>query len=392
MRARSHLVVATLVAASLGAIAACSLTTDYSGISDKPDASGGVEHAVPPSRPAGTPSKGGGVTLFLGVKHFHFAHSNDALKVPGAWQDWGFDLDGLCTSSLAADQKGVCIRRPGATPDMVQDGKACRDNNFGSQIVPKLTVYASAFENDTNDGLGAGTPTWILALDDLGGGADDPYVPGRLYLAARTPDKVRPAWDGTDARKILTSSVKGGKIDDPVITFPRGYLKGHIWVSGEATNLSLSLPIGKAGVLMPLVAQHAVMAFRLKDDHGSVVDGTGQFAGAMPMSSLESFLAPFLASQTTFCPGSSQYRSFMDSLAPFADVSLGAASLQDEKNACDGVSFGIGINLAPIAVPTETAPPESDPPCGTVSDAGSDAAADVGDAATDTAPDATDAD
>ncbi|MBK7400967.1 MAG: hypothetical protein IPJ34_33110 [Myxococcales bacterium] len=391
MRARSHVAVAG-VAASLGAIAACSLTTDFSGVSDKPDATSGAEHAVPPSRPAGAPGKGGGITLFLGVKHFHFAHSNDALKVPGAWQDWGFDLDGLCTSSLAADQKGVCIRRPGATPDMVQDGKACRDNNFGSAGRPQAHGLRERVRERHQRRPRRGHPHVDPRPRRSGSGADDPYVPGRLYLAARTPDKVRPAWDGTDARKILTSSVKGGKIDDPVITFPKGYLKGNVWVSGEAADLSLSLPIGKAGVLMPLVAQHAVIAFRLKDDHASAVDGTGQFAGAMPMSSLESFLAPFLASQTTFCPGSPQYKSFMDSLAPFADVSLGAASLQDEKSACDGVSFGIGINLAPIAVPTETAPPESDPPCGTVSDAGSDAAADVGDAATDTAPDATDAD
>ena len=375
---RTLLTVVAVGGVGIGAaLAACSLTTDFSGISDRPTIAAG-DHAVPPTRPAGDPTKGGGPTLWFGVKHLHFAHSNDALKVPGAWQDWGFDIDNVCTGALAKDQKGLCILRPGATADMMQDGRLCRDNNFGSQIVPKLAIYASTFENDTNAGLGEGGPSWILALDDVGPGADDPYVPGRLYLAGRMPDKVKPAWDGGDARKILTTTIKGGKIDDPVVTFPKGYLKGNVWVSGEAVDFNFSMPIGKRGALLPFSAKHAVIGLKLKDDHVSVLDGTGQFAGAMPISSLESFLAPFLSAFTAFCPGSTQYASFMESLPPFADVSLSSPTLQDDKSTCDGVSFGIGMNFAPVAVPTTTADPETDPPCGTVPpDAGADAPSDA---------------
>ena len=365
-----------LLAASLvlsGVVAACTLTTSFDGISGTRPADTGADTgtdtgtdsgtdtgtdaasgpAQPPPRPAGDPVPGpGSRTLWLGVKHFHFAHSNDSLKKPGAWEDWGWDIDGLCTGATASDQAGSCQRSAAISPDQIRDGKRCRDNNFGSQIVPQLNVYNNQFENDTNNGLTAGGSAWIFVLEDLGDSADDPYVPGKLYLTTHMPDKTRPAWDGTDTRTILPRSVMGSDIKQAVVTFPRGYVRNHVWVSGESTNFETALPIGANGELMPMPVRAGVIAFQLNPTHTSVVDGTGQVAGALALSNVENFLKPFLLTQTSFCPGSSQYANLMRTVESYSDLVVVGPSLQDPAKSCDGISFGIGINLAPVAAAT----------------------------------------
>lgn len=381
-----------LLAASTALVAvagACTLTTSFDGISGTRPADAGVTAtdggpAVPPPRPAGAAVPGAGRTLWLGVKHFHFAHSNDALKKPGAWEDWGWDIDGLCTGALASDQPGSCQRSSQISADQIRDGKQCRDNNFGSQIVPQLNVYNNAFENDTNNGLLAGTATWVFVLEDLGDGADDPYVPAKLYLAAPLGEKMKPNWDGGDVRTILPRSVKGTDLKDAVVSFPKGYVRNHVWVSGEPVNFETALPIGDTGELMPMPVRSGLVAFTLNAAHTSVVDGTGQVAGALPLANVESFLKPFLATETTFCPGSSQYNNLLKTVTSYADVVVDAPRLQDPSKACDGITLGIGINLAPIAVPTALGPEVTPAPgaCGTP-DAGTEAGTDtgVGDAA-----------
>ena len=374
---------------ALGAIAAtsCLLTTSLDGVS------GGVKAgtdtgaadadpdspAQPPTRPAGatTPS-GKGKTLWFGVKHFHFAHSNDALKKPGAWQDWGFDIDHLCTGAVEADQSGSCLRASGADPSVIADGKRCRDNNFGSQIVSQLNVYNDRFESDTNSGLTSeGSDTIAFRLDDVDGDPDDAYAPGKLYLLAAMKGG-RPAWDGTDSRQISASSVTGDDLDKPITAFPNGYIKGDVWVSGEPASFEMSMPIGLKGEPLPMKVVNGLIGFQLTRDHGSVMDGTGQFAGAIAASNVEAWLKPFVLTQTGFCPAMPQYATFMNRVQTFVDVVVGAPSLQDPKAKCDGISFGFGMNMAPIARPSEVvpAPPPSTGSCG--GDAGADAAVDGG--------------
>ncbi|MGZ3419219.1 MAG: hypothetical protein ACXVEF_17295 [Polyangiales bacterium] len=377
----------------IAAAGACTLTTSFDGISDgvRPadsgDDAGATGPARVPDRPAGAATAGGGKSLYLGVKHFHFAHSNDALKVPGAWQDWGFDIDGLCTGDVQTAQAGTCIHSPDISAEQVRDGKNCRDNNFGSQIVPLLNVYNDKFENDTNAGLlNPGSAALMFEIDDIGDGVDDPYVPGKLYLLEKMPEKSPPAWDGTDSRAVLPRSVSGGDLKTTLVTFPHGYLRGNVWVSGEPQGFQTAIPIGKSGELMPMDVVHTVISMKLNDGHAGAVDGTGVMAGAVPVSSLESFLRPFLLTQTTFCPGTSQYDIFMKKVATFADVVVAADNLQDPGKSCDGISFGIGFNTAPVAQPTKLG---TDPVASTGSCGGMDAGTEGGidDASSDSSSD-----
>jgi hypothetical protein len=360
-----HLAIFGLVA--IGSVVACSLTTSFDGISDgvRPVSTDGP--ARPVDRPAGAAVAGGGKTLYLGVKHFHFNHSNDALKTPNAWVDWGFDIDGLCTGDTQSTQSGTCIHAPEIGPEQVRDGKGCRYNNFGSQIVPQLNIYNDKFENDTNTGMTTtGSPVLMFELDDLADGADDPYVPGKLFLLEKTPEKAPPAWDGTDSRAVLPRSVSGGDIKTALVTFPKGYLRGNVWVSGDPQSFQTAIPLGASGELMPMDVVHTVISMKLNDAHANAIDGTGVMAGAIPTTSLEAFLKPFLLTQTTFCPATSQYDIFMKKVVTYADVVVAAPSLQDASKSCDGVSFGIGFNMAPVAPPSKlgTDPTASTGACG----------------------------
>jgi hypothetical protein len=393
---RAHLALVLSGAAFVALIASaasCSLTTSFDGISGgtKPGVDTGVTtdstaptdtggdsgggSAFPPVRPDGPLAAGGGKTVYFGVKHFHYNHSNDALKTPNAWYDWGYDIDHVCTGDRDGTQNGTCIRSSAVTADVVKDGNLCRDNQLGAQIVPQLNIYNNHFENDTNAGLLDGAPTIMFQLDDLADGADDAYVPGRLYLLGRTKGS-KPAWDGTDVRTIVDSSVTGGDLEQPITTFPRGYLKNHVWVSGDPSGFSMSIPMGEQGELLPMNVTAGTIAFKLSDAHTAVVDGTGVLAGAIRASDVESFLRPFMLTQTLFCPGTSQYDAFMKTIPTYVDVVIDAPTLQDPKVACDGLSFGLGINLSPIARPTTLSaatPPATGTCGGDAGDAGTDA-------------------
>jgi hypothetical protein len=92
-------------------------------------------------------------------------------------------------------------------------------------------------------------------------------------------------------------------------------------------------------------------------------------AGALPVSSLESFLRPFLLTQTFFCPGTPPYENLLTNAKSFADVYLGSPTLQDPSKACDGVSFGFGFDMAPTSPPSRVGA-EPRPATGSCADAG----------------------
>jgi hypothetical protein len=147
-------------------------------------------------------------------------------------------------------------------------------------------------------------------------------------------------------------------------------------------NFQTAIPIGKGGELMPMDVVQTVISMKLNDAHAGAVDGTGVMAGAIPTSSMEAFLKPFLLTQTTFCPATMQYDIFMKKVVTFADVVVAAPNLQDPSKSCDGISFGIGFNMSPVAQPTKLG---ADPVASTGACGGMDAGVEGG--TEDTGPD-----
>jgi len=302
----------------------------------------------PPGRPPGEAKPSGkGRTTWLIVRHFFLNSQNfDSLPSKDAWRDLGFDLDHVCTGDKEAkDNLGTCKRSPGANDKTLLDGNGCRDNNFGSQIIPLLLFVNGVFESDGNTAIENGRNTWILALEDLDDGPDDPYVTGSLYKAANWADfgTTKPKFDGTDVREVESESVTALDLGKPRTRFSKGYVRGNVWVSGEAFDFEVIVPFVGIGYQLPLVG--ATVTVRLSEDHKTA--GLGILGGGLEASDLERIVAPF-ASAAGFCPGSTAYKSLLGQVATFVDVVAGAPNLQDPAKNCDTVSLGMGIAFASI--------------------------------------------
>lgn len=312
----------------------------------------------PPLRPAGErKASGKGKRIYFAVKRMYLGSLTTlGAETADAWKDWGLDIDSLCTS--LSDSKaniGTCKRPADAQQDSLVDGLRCRDNNFGHHVIGLIKLSSSGFEQRLNDGLLDGDNTWIVRIDDLDDGADDAYAPAKMY---RSANKSKPKWDGTEALEVLSDSVLGDSLETARVEFPNGFVKDNVWVSGDPELREFILPISDT-TLVPLTLDAATLSFELKPDHST---GTrGVLAGAIPLASIDKLLYP-VAAGAGICPGSGLYQSLWNSFQRFPDVVIGAPKLQDTTQQCNGISFGIGMDVSPVQPSTTlVAPPAPEP-------------------------------
>jgi hypothetical protein len=326
----------------------------------------GVVPIHPPSRPTGAAvASGKGKTLWLIAKRFYLG-TNSLAGTPSkdAWKDLGFDIDHVCTGQKESRENiGTCQRVAGALQDVLIDGSGCRDNNFGSQLVPLIQLYDSVFEDESNTAIAQGNNSWIIKIEDLDDGPDDPYAPGMIYKAVNysgmTSGKA-PKFDGTDVREVDSSSIVAGDVTKAKTSFALGYVKDNVWVSGDGGDFDAPVPINTIKAQLTLIG--AVMTVKISDDHNSA--GLSVLSGGIPGSRLEEILRP-VAAGAGFCPGSALYNSLLKTVAQQLDLVEGAPHLQNTSVVCDSLSVGIAFEAAPIQpVTTALTPAPSPDPCG----------------------------
>jgi hypothetical protein len=311
--------------------------------------------ARPPIRPAGAiKASGSGRTLWFAIKRMYIG-SLTSLGVASddAWREWGFDIDGVCTS--LEDSKtniGTCLRHPEAKQDFLVDGDLCRDNNFGHHVVSLLKISSEGFESRINEGILEGSTTWLIRIDDVDDSADDTFAPAKLYRA-QGQKGAGFKWDGTDVRKVLSDSVVGGDLNKPFADFTKGYIRDHVWVSGEPERRKLVLPVS-GSLFVPLSLEAGVFTLHLDPDHRG--GKRGAVAGAIPVTAIEELLYP-IADDGGICPGTTLYESLLKRVQAMPDVVVGAPNLQDTSKQCDGISIGLGFDVATIQPVTELVPP-----------------------------------
>lgn len=318
----------------------------------------------PPARPPGDPKPSPtGKTLWFAVKRFYLGSQNAAgVVIDGAWKEWGYDLDKVCTSvDDSIKNVGTCRRVAGAKQESLQDGLLCRDNNFGQHVVALAKVASDGFEGRLVEGTLAGNATMILRIDDVDDGADDAYAPAKVYSALDLGKGSPPKWDGSDVRTVNADSVKAGSLDTPVTEFPRGYISGNVWVSGEPSSFTILVPVADTPARMKL--EGATVSFKLAADRKSGTGGV--IAGALPLTDIESVLKP-IAISAGLCPGSAFYESTLKTIKQYPDLVSGKPDLQDETVECNAMSVGLGFLVSPIQPVTkvEVAPPLDGGTCG----------------------------
>jgi len=308
----------------------------------------------PPVRPAGPVEPSGkGKTLWLVVNHFYLNQQplgGSGTETP--WRAIGYDLDGQCTTSESLD---TCRRVEGAASDVLVDGDRCRDNNFGSQIVPLVSALDANYENTSNEAIAKGATTWMVVLEDLDEGPDDPFVSARLYKVASGGEFIgapRPRFDGTDLRDIDNTSLVDGDLARPKTSFPKGYLAGNVFVSGDRSAFEVTIPIQTVSVPIPVIG--GVLTLRLNGTH--TLGEIGIIAGAVRSSEVEGVLQP-IAEQAGICPGAPLYTNFVRGIHRIMDVVADAPGMHDPTVTCDAFSLGFGFTAVPVLPPVRAVPP-----------------------------------
>lgn len=311
---------------------------------------------TPPPRPTATAS--GGATKWFAVRKLQLGITNRVTGVAdaNAWKQYGYDLDARTTtkedSKLSANS---CKRREGSPTNVLADGELGRDNNFGQHFMSVVKSLKADVEEAVNGAISSGTGTMLLRLDNVGP-ADNAAVPGALFIASAYSGI--PKWDGTDKWPIDSSSVDSAKA--PIYKFPKGYMAGGTWVSGDAGAGSALVPIplfGPPALLVPL--DGAVISFAV------TTGANGTVAGATNTAKFIESMTPAMR-RLGICPGNATFDQVAATITQSADLVSGAPLLQDVTRVCDAMSVGIGFVAAPI-LPSDTittSPPPGPDECG----------------------------
>lgn len=188
------------------------------------DADAGASPVRLPPRPAGDAvASGKGKTLWLAARTYSFGMADYAgVESDVAWQTYGYDPDNRCTSELdSRENTGTCRRPTGALQDSLIDGAGCRDNNFLRYVSTLLRTTLPTAESTLNNLVRQGSMTWILHIDDVDAGANDPLRTGLLlslrrrsheHPAARVGGQRRPVDAGRFADRVPARLRLGGRM------------------------------------------------------------------------------------------------------------------------------------------------------------------------------------
>jgi len=302
--------------------------------------------------------------------------TRDGENISDAWKQYGFNLDGVCTTGDDSQtSKNTCQRAPGSSGDVLTDGDNCIDNNFGAQLVTLIKAVDPQAETKIADGIKTGALTLAFRIRDIAETGEDDHAPAELFAAKAASGTAN--LDGTDVFDVDTISVAGGDLGKPLATLT-GTIKvengKRVWY-GTADSLGLpAVFISGASGSIP------IRGARVSID----LDGTrGTIAGAAPIPEVQTVVAGVLRQQK-MCPGSLLYDNILKNIERAADMP--ETLPHDTSKLCAALSLGLGVEVVrgSIGKVVPTGKPKPDP-CAPM-DAGADA---TNDSAPDSTMDAT---
>lgn len=360
------------------------------GDSGDADASGGPSGSdpVPPGRPPGNPVPGGGATRWFAARTMYLGTVDPTTgkPAPDAWRSIGHDIDGECTTAdiSKTDTSTTCTKPPNAASTSLEDGDDCRDNAAGKLLSLGMQQLSNNFEAQLHADLEtAETATYLLRLDDLGDGPDDPYVRGSIYVTVpRNPafDKA-PTWNGEDQFVVDAITVLAGDsgspdagdagdagasdagpkdsgadatvkpnplIEQPRFVFDTGYMTGNVWVSGDFDKTPKTIPLFVLNRIMVVDLPTVTLVAGLTPAHDGIL--ASQMSGVVPTSVLtDQFGAVGL--EIVNCIGFLGDTLMNNFILPGRDLGSVAPTFKTPKVACDDESLGFAFRWEPVKPP-----------------------------------------
>ncbi len=313
---------------------------------------------------------------------------------PNAWQDIGYDLDGVCTGAATCDGTDTPPSCKPTVPQISTDGNYCRDNTFGrleftAALVPEVARKYGLNDDAFNCALCVGDYNYVIKISGYNGEADDDRVRVDLYPSSGL---VKPLpWDCADPSwKTHPCFTPDGifKVEKSGMVAPRpgpdlpeakafddnafvkdGYLvlslkDIFLWFPGY-NALVTAYPIQlTAGIASGKISRGNDGAWRISD---------GIIGGRTRANDLVKGFR-----NIGFCEADPNYGLLVDFVQKNLDVL--ADGTKNADRTCDAMSVGIGFEaLQAIAGPLDEVEPLQE--CvlrGRAADAGADAAPDTG--------------
>lgn len=141
-----------------------------------------------------------------------------------AWQEMGFDIDGVCTASETCPSEDPPPSCKAGASQLPRDGKYCRDNTFGkleysAALVPQLSKKYGLSDDAFNCALCVGHYTFLIKVTGYSGEPDDDRVRVDLYpspgLEKPLPwDCSQPSWVN---QPCFTPDMPWTVLEDPLV-------------------------------------------------------------------------------------------------------------------------------------------------------------------------------
>jgi hypothetical protein len=279
---------------------------------------------------------------------------------PLAWQSFGYNLDGLVTTSTSSN---ACTLASAAAASVQEDGAGGIDNSFGENIVPIFAHIDSSFSQSTNASIDGGRFTlmaYVLGFDDsadnttTAAGLTGVMLGGGDYLAVRG---AAPTWSAATSWPILSTSLDCANTacpagTDPIAAatarFPRAFQVTGEFVTGTPALISLSLSVGGQPIALNIEA--TAISFRPLRP-GMVTQGT--IAGALNTAEFVDSLQSVGGYSSSLCYGSA-LQSVSQQIGQASDIVLGDGGTVSNPSGlpCNAISIGLGFDATEIAVPT----------------------------------------
>ncbi|HKP64886.1 MAG TPA: DUF4215 domain-containing protein [Polyangiales bacterium] len=331
-----------------------------------------------------TPDSAGVAEIYLGFTQVRLgARGVDAKRSEDAWEEFGFDLDGLCTNPTSCNGMpgmAACKNPPPATP---YDGQLCRDNTFG-RLQPVLATAREVgddfglSEDAFNCELWRGGYNMLVRVSGYNGQQNDPSVRVDYYMSTGLEESVpwkcptdddfrsRPRWRSARTWGVDESSLTGpisrpGTLPESKFSDSDAYVKNNYLVA----RVPDGTPQGFLGngdpyrgfMFKPRGGLFVGKLLQIKDGTWEIADGL--LGGRIAKTDLVNAFR-----EAGFC-GTEDVSSFYQSLLEVVDETsdmLASGDIDASKD-CDAMSYAIAFQAGQLLPGQATKVPARVPCC-----------------------------